>query len=45
MSLLSPKVLYSCPGLREGVKKLYKLSKKRDNTKEESHKNTEVSAE
>ncbi|XP_075901532.1 ubiquitin carboxyl-terminal hydrolase 1 isoform X2 [Nelusetta ayraudi] len=34
-------VLYSCPGLREGVKKLYKLSKKRDSTKEESHKNTE----
>lgn len=42
-SLLSLKVLYYCPGLREGVKKLYKLSKRRDKAKEESDRGKEVS--
>lgn len=42
ISFLSLKVLYHCPGLREGVKKLYKLSKTTDRTKEESDKSEEV---
>lgn len=35
-------MLYYCPGLREGIKKLYNLSKKKENTKEESEKIEEV---
>lgn len=29
-------VLYYCPGLREGIKKLYNLSKQKDDLKEET---------
>lgn len=38
-------VLYYCPGLREGIKKLYNLSKKKENTKEESEKIEETEEE
>ncbi|XP_049444558.1 ubiquitin carboxyl-terminal hydrolase 1 isoform X2 [Epinephelus fuscoguttatus] len=41
-------VLYYCPGLREGIKKLYSLSKRKDKPKEEadtSEEQSEVSAE
>ncbi|XP_034035435.1 ubiquitin carboxyl-terminal hydrolase 1 [Thalassophryne amazonica] len=34
-------VLYYCPGLREGIKKLYNLSKQKDKPKEESDKSEE----
>lgn len=44
VSLLPLKVLYHCPGLREGVKKLYELAKTRDKTTEESDKGEEVKA-
>ncbi|XP_070765390.1 ubiquitin carboxyl-terminal hydrolase 1 [Enoplosus armatus] len=36
-------VLYYCPGLREGIKSLYNLSKKQDNSKEETDKSEEQS--
>ncbi|XP_026179460.1 ubiquitin carboxyl-terminal hydrolase 1 isoform X2 [Mastacembelus armatus] len=36
-------VLYYCPGLREGIKKLYNLSKWKDKPKEETDKNEEAS--
>ncbi|KAK1896577.1 Ubiquitin carboxyl-terminal hydrolase 1 [Dissostichus eleginoides] len=36
-------VLYHCPGLREGIKKLYNLSKSRDKPKEETDQNEEQS--
>ncbi|XP_034738272.1 ubiquitin carboxyl-terminal hydrolase 1 isoform X1 [Etheostoma cragini] len=36
-------VLYYCPGLREGVKKVYNLSKSKDKPKEESDKSEEQS--
>ncbi|XP_059197760.1 ubiquitin carboxyl-terminal hydrolase 1 isoform X2 [Centropristis striata] len=36
-------VLYYCPGLREGIKKLYNLSKRKDNPKEEIDKSEEQS--
>ncbi|XP_049444559.1 ubiquitin carboxyl-terminal hydrolase 1 isoform X3 [Epinephelus fuscoguttatus] len=40
-------VLYYCPGLREGIKKLYSLSKRKDKPKEEADtsEESEVSAE
>ncbi|XP_031715216.1 ubiquitin carboxyl-terminal hydrolase 1 isoform X1 [Anarrhichthys ocellatus] len=41
-------VLYYCPGLREGIKKLYTLSKRKDKPKEEtdqSQEQSEVAAE
>lgn len=41
-------VLYYCPGLREGIKKLYSLSKRKDKPKEEadtSEEQSEVAAE
>ncbi|KAL7396508.1 hypothetical protein ABVT39_007020 [Epinephelus coioides] len=41
-------VLYYCPGLREGIKKLYNLSKRKDKPKEEadaSEEQSEVAAE
>lgn len=34
-------VLYHCPGLREGLKKLFTLSKKKEKTKDEGEKNEE----
>ncbi|XP_068445859.1 ubiquitin carboxyl-terminal hydrolase 1 [Clinocottus analis] len=34
-------VLYYCPGLREGIKKLYNLSKRKDKPKEETDKSEE----
>ncbi|XP_029988050.1 ubiquitin carboxyl-terminal hydrolase 1 [Sphaeramia orbicularis] len=34
-------VLYYCPGLREGIKKLYNLSKRKDKPKEEAGKSEE----
>ncbi|XP_034738273.1 ubiquitin carboxyl-terminal hydrolase 1 isoform X2 [Etheostoma cragini] len=37
-------VLYYCPGLREGVKKVYNLSKSKDKPKEESDKSEESGA-
>ncbi|XP_032380923.1 ubiquitin carboxyl-terminal hydrolase 1 isoform X2 [Etheostoma spectabile] len=36
-------VLYYCPGLREGVKKLYNLSKRKDKPKDETDKSEEQS--
>uniref|UniRef100_A0A3P8SV91 Ubiquitin carboxyl-terminal hydrolase n=1 Tax=Amphiprion percula TaxID=161767 RepID=A0A3P8SV91_AMPPE len=36
-------VLYYCPGFREGVKKLYNLSKRKDKPKEETDKSEEQS--
>ncbi|XP_070688240.1 ubiquitin carboxyl-terminal hydrolase 1 isoform X3 [Pempheris klunzingeri] len=36
-------VLYYCPGLREGIKKLYSLSKRKDKSKEETDKSEEQS--
>ncbi|XP_029285550.1 ubiquitin carboxyl-terminal hydrolase 1 isoform X2 [Cottoperca gobio] len=36
-------VLYYCPGLRDGIKKLYSLSKRKDKPKEESDKSEEQS--
>ncbi|XP_034002359.1 LOW QUALITY PROTEIN: ubiquitin carboxyl-terminal hydrolase 1 [Trematomus bernacchii] len=36
-------VLYHCPGLREGIKKLYNLSKSTDKPKEETDQNEEQS--
>ncbi|XP_054458723.1 ubiquitin carboxyl-terminal hydrolase 1 isoform X2 [Anoplopoma fimbria] len=36
-------VLYYCPGLREGIKKLYNLSKRKDASKEETDKGEEQS--
>uniref|UniRef100_A0A8C3G1F8 Ubiquitin carboxyl-terminal hydrolase n=1 Tax=Cyclopterus lumpus TaxID=8103 RepID=A0A8C3G1F8_CYCLU len=35
-------VLYYCPGVREGVKKLYNLSKRKDKPKEETDKSEEL---
>uniref|UniRef100_A0A3Q3MEM8 Ubiquitin carboxyl-terminal hydrolase n=1 Tax=Labrus bergylta TaxID=56723 RepID=A0A3Q3MEM8_9LABR len=35
-------VLYYCPGLREGIKKLYDLSKRKEKLKQESDKSEEV---
>lgn len=35
-------VLYYCPGLRGGIKKLYNLSKRKDKLKEETDKSEEV---
>ena len=37
-------VLYHCPGLRGGIKKLYNLSKRKDKPKEETNKGEEVGA-
>ncbi|XP_032380924.1 ubiquitin carboxyl-terminal hydrolase 1 isoform X3 [Etheostoma spectabile] len=37
-------VLYYCPGLREGVKKLYNLSKRKDKPKDETDKSEESGA-
>lgn len=37
-------VLYYCPGLREGIKSLYNLSKRKDKLKEETDKCEEVGA-
>ncbi|XP_010729240.2 ubiquitin carboxyl-terminal hydrolase 1 isoform X2 [Larimichthys crocea] len=36
-------VLYYCPGLREGIKKLYELSKRKDKSKEETDQSEEQS--
>lgn len=36
-------VLYYCPGLREGIKKLHSLSKRKDKSKEETDKSEEQS--
>lgn len=36
-------VLYYCPGLREGIKKLYNLSKRKDKAKQETDKSEEQS--
>ncbi|XP_071781748.1 ubiquitin carboxyl-terminal hydrolase 1 [Centroberyx gerrardi] len=38
-------VLYYCPGLRDGIKKLYGLSKRKDKPKEETAKSDEEQAE
>lgn len=35
-------VLYYCPGLRGGIKKLYNLTKRKDKPKEETDKSEEV---
>ncbi|TMS20036.1 Ubiquitin carboxyl-terminal hydrolase 1 [Larimichthys crocea] len=35
-------VLYYCPGLREGIKKLYELSKRKDKSKEETDQSEEL---
>lgn len=40
--VLMLQVLYYCPGLREGIKQLYDLSKRRDKSKEEAEKNDQV---
>lgn len=37
-------VLYYCPGLREGIKKLYNFSKRKDKPKDEADKSEEVGA-
>lgn len=37
-------MLYYCPGLMEGIKKLYNLSKRKDKPKEETDKSEEVGA-
>lgn len=42
--LLLLQVLYYCPGLRDGMKKLHKLSKRRAKSKNEEEKNEEVSS-
>lgn len=39
---LLPQVLYYCPGLREGIKKLYNFSKRKDKPKDETDKSDEV---
>ncbi|XP_074524866.1 ubiquitin carboxyl-terminal hydrolase 1 isoform X3 [Halichoeres trimaculatus] len=36
-------VLYHCPGLKEGIKKLYNLSKRKDKVKDETDQNEEQS--
>lgn len=40
--ILLLQVLYYCPGLREGIKKLYNLSKRKEKPKEETDKSDEV---
>lgn len=37
-------MLYYCPGLREGIKKLYNFSKRKDKPKDEADKSEEVGA-
>lgn len=37
-------MLYYCPGLRDGIKKLHNLSKRKDKSKEETDKSEEVGA-
>ena len=36
MTLVCPQVLYHCPGLRDGIKKLYSCSTSREIVKQET---------